>query len=107
MARSDFSLSVDSQTSITVTRGQAANYALHVSSINGFSQAVALSCSGAPAQSTCTVTPSSATPGLTVNVAVVTSGASAGQMRPASGPSANSPFGSWAVFSGTLGLALL
>jgi hypothetical protein len=106
---SDFSLSVTTQASITVTPGQAANYSISVNPTVGFTQMVSLSCSGEPAQSTCTVTPSSTTlnGSATVNVAVVTTGATAGMTQPAGGPSANNPFGLWAVFSGTLGLTLL
>jgi len=103
----DFSLSASSQTSITVTPGQAANYSVLASGTTGFTQNVTLSCSGQPAQSTCTVTPSSVAPGSTATVAVVTTAASAGMMQPTGGPSANHPFGLWTVFSGTLGLALL
>jgi hypothetical protein len=98
---------VTSQTSITVTPGQAANYSVVVSAISGFNQNVMLSCSGEPAQSTCTVTPSSVAAGSTATVAVVTTAASAVATPPASGPSANDPFGFWVAFSGTLGLALL
>lgn len=103
----DFSLGVTSQTTITVTRGQAANYAVVVSAISGFSQTVDLSCSGIPPQSTCTVTPSSIAPGSVANVAVVTTPASAGLTQPAGGPSSNNPFGVWMAFSCGLGLALL
>jgi FG-GAP-like repeat/Abnormal spindle-like microcephaly-assoc'd, ASPM-SPD-2-Hydin len=104
---SDFSLSVTSQTTITVTPGQAANYSVLVSGTTGFTQAVMLSCGGAPAQSTCTVNPSSVMPGSTANVAVVTTAASAALMPPTGGPSLDHPFGLWVVVSGTLGLALL
>ena len=104
---SDFSLGVSSQTSITVTPGQAANYAVVVSSVSGFNQTVDLSCSGIPPQSTCTVTPSSIAPGSTANVAVVTTTGSAGPTQPAGGPATSNPFGLWAAFSGALGMALL
>jgi hypothetical protein len=108
---SDFSLSVTTQPSITVTPGQAANYSVSVNPTVGFSQTVALTCSGAPAQSTCAVTPASVTLNSStsgsVNVAVVTSGATAGMTQPSGGPSTKHPLGIWAVFSGTLGLALL
>lgn len=104
---SDFSLSVTSQTTITVTPGQAANYSVLVTGTTGFTQAVMLSCSGAPAQSTCTVNPSSVMPGSTANVAVVTTAASAALMPPTGGASLDHPFGLWVVVCGTLGLALL
>lgn len=95
-----------SQTSITVTPGQAANYSVAVASVSGFNQTVDLSCNGIPPQSTCTVTPSSIAPGAVANVAVVTTAASAGLTQPADGPSSNSPFGLLVAFSGALGLAL-
>jgi hypothetical protein len=95
------------QTSITVTPEQAANYALAISAINGFSQTVELNCSGIPPQSTCTVTPSSIAPGSVASVSVVTTAASAGLTQPAGGPSANNPFKVWMALSDVLGLALL
>jgi hypothetical protein len=57
----DFTVTPNSQTSVTVTPGQAANYSVLVDPVDGFNQAVALTCSGAPAQSTCTISPSSIT----------------------------------------------
>jgi hypothetical protein len=56
----DFSLGA-SQSSQTINPGQTASYTVTLSPAGGFSQSVALSCSGAPAQSTCTVSPSSVT----------------------------------------------
>jgi len=106
----DFSLSVTSQTSLTVTAGQAANYTIAVSPISGFAQKVALNCSGAPPESTCSISPSSVTLDGThspsANVAVVTSGASAGLVHPA-GFTTSSRFALWLAFSGLPGLLLL
>ncbi len=48
--------------SATVTPGNAATYSLQVTSISGFSGTVALSCAGAPAESTCTPSVASITP---------------------------------------------
>ncbi len=56
----DFSLSATSQTSATVGAGQPANYTLALTPIGGFNQTVTLTCSGTPALSTCSVSPSSA-----------------------------------------------
>jgi hypothetical protein len=74
----------------TVNPGQAGNYTVTVSPLSGFSQMVALTCSGAPPQSTCTVSPSSVTlngsGNATANIAVVTSGTSAGLIYPGSAP---------------------
>ena len=107
----DFSLSVTSQASQTVTPGQAANYAIAVAPISGFAQKVALSCSGAPAQSTCTVTPSSVTLDGTssapANVAVVTTAASASLVSPAGFPPAGIRLALWLAFFGLSGVVLL
>jgi len=81
----DFSLTA-SPTTTTVTPGQAGNYTLTVSPLNGFSQKVALSCSGAPPLSTCMISPSSVTlngsANATASVAVVTAGSSAHLLHP-------------------------
>jgi len=85
----DFLLNVAPGTT-TVTPGQAGNYTVTVSPLSGFSQKGALTCSGAPPQSTCTVSPSSVTlngsGNATANMAVVTSGTSAGLIYPGSAP---------------------
>ena len=60
----DFSFSpAPSPASNTVTAGSSASYTISVSALNGFSAAVALSCSGLPAGGSCTFTPASVTPG--------------------------------------------
>jgi len=83
----DFSLAMAPGTT-TVTPGQAGNYTLTLSPLNGFSETVTLSCSGTPPQSTCAFTPSSVTlngsSNATANVAVVTSGTSARLIYPGS-----------------------
>jgi FG-GAP-like repeat len=81
----DFSLGI-TPGSTTVTPGQAGNYTMTVTPVSGFSQKVALTCSGAPAQSTCMVSPSSVTlngtSNATASVGVVTSGTTAGLKYP-------------------------
>jgi len=104
----DFSLGAGSSTTQTVTPGQAANYSVTVSS--GLSGSVTFSCSGEPAQSTCTVTPNPLTlegpDSVTASVAVVTTGATMGVMRSPGGQS-----GSWfvalGVLSGLMGMVLM
>jgi uncharacterized repeat protein (TIGR03803 family) len=107
----DFSVAVTSQTSVTVTPGQAANYAIAVSPVNGLAQKVALSCSGAPPQSTCTVTPSSVTLDGThsapASVSVVTSRASADLVYPAGFSSTGIRLALWIALPGLPGLLLL
>ena len=55
----DFNLAPNSQTTITVTPGQTALFILSVSPINGFNKTVSFSCSGVPAQLTCSLAPNS------------------------------------------------
>ncbi len=81
---SDFDLSTSSS-SETINAGATATYALTVSSVGGsFLQAVALSCSGLPAQASCTFSPSTVTPGSghgTVTLTISTA-ASEAQLLP-------------------------
>jgi hypothetical protein len=56
----DFAVS-SSTPSQTVSPGQVANYALTLAPQNGFNQAVSLTCTGAPSESTCTLTPNTVT----------------------------------------------
>jgi len=94
-----FAIAATSQTSVTVTPGQVANYAVSISPVNGFNQTVQLSCSGAPTQATCTVTPNSVTldgsKPLAANIAAATMAAAMGSMRPYGGPSVSEQLGSW------------
>ncbi len=69
---SDFSLTT-SQSTATVNPGSTATYSVTVSPLGGsFSGTVQLACSGAAAQTTCSVAPSSATPGSNATSATVT-----------------------------------
>jgi hypothetical protein len=81
----DFSFTSSSSTQ-TVTPGSTATYTIAVDPIAGFNQTVALSCSGAPAGSTCSLSSSSialsgSTP-ASVTVSVTTQGNSAAAARP-------------------------
>ena len=59
----DFSVSV-TPASVTITSGAHANYTVTVSELGGsFNHNVSLSCSGLPAQSSCSFSPSGLTPG--------------------------------------------
>jgi hypothetical protein len=84
----DFDLVANAPTSQTVTPGQAANYSGTLSPV-GFTQTISLTCSGAPANSTCSVMPGSATldggPSVTVNVALVTKVTGMGLTEPMNG----------------------
>ncbi|HEY2820929.1 MAG TPA: FG-GAP-like repeat-containing protein [Candidatus Acidoferrum sp.] len=76
----DFSMAPSSTPSATIAAGQTANYSLAIAPTSGFSQNVSLSCSGGPAMSTCSVSPSSvaltgkAPQTVTVSVATATHG---------------------------------
>lgn len=78
----DFSLT-SSVTSSTVEAGGSATYILMLAGVGGaFNNSVALSCSGLPANSQCTLSPTSATPGtgstsITVTIATTASTAKA------------------------------
>ena len=83
----DFSFNSSSSTQ-TVTPGSTATYTIAVSPIGGFNQTVALSCSGAPKGSTCSLSSSSialsgSTP-ASVTVSVTTLGNSAAATQPRS-----------------------
>ncbi|MGB2605936.1 MAG: FG-GAP-like repeat-containing protein [Candidatus Sulfotelmatobacter sp.] len=88
----DFSLA-SSSPSATVTPGQTATYTVKVSPLGGFNQTVSLSCSGAPAQSTCSLSSDSVTLNgsapASVTVTVATAGNSAALAPPSAFP--NSP----------------
>ena len=66
----DFSLSLSAVS--PVEPGSAANSKLTVTSVGGYNQLISLACSGAPALSTCTVTPNSITPSATTTDAALT-----------------------------------
>jgi hypothetical protein len=53
----DFTLAANGPTSATLSSGGSASYSLLLSSLSGLSGNVAFTCTGAPANSVCTVTP--------------------------------------------------
>jgi len=79
----DFSISASSS-SASVSPGQTATYSVGLSGVGGFNQSVLLSCSGAPAGSTCSVsapsvTLSGSTTSVTVSVTTVAPSLSKGR----------------------------
>jgi hypothetical protein len=74
----DFSMAAGSGGGATVSPGQTATYSLALAPGGGFAQSVGLTCSGGPAMSTCSVSPSSitlnGTASQTATVSVATSG---------------------------------
>jgi hypothetical protein len=81
----DFSMT-SSSSSATVTPGQSATYTLAIAPGGGFNQTVSFSCAGAPALSTCSVSPNSlalsgsAPSSVTVTVTTAANSASLPQM---------------------------
>jgi hypothetical protein len=55
-----------------VSPGQTATYTLSVGGEGGFNQGVGSSCTGAPSEATCTVSPTSVAPGNNITVTVTT-----------------------------------
>jgi hypothetical protein len=73
-----------SSTSAAVSAGQSATYTLSVGSEGGMNQSVSFNCTGAPSQSTCTISPGTVTPGSSptnVTVSVMTTAPSSGTPR--------------------------
>jgi hypothetical protein len=107
----DFKVAPSGSTTATVAPGQTANYAIAVTPGGGFDQTVTLSCSGAPAQSACSLSSSSvalngSTP-ASVTVTVTTAGSTASLAHPAGFPPASGTLAVWLAFCGLSGLALL
>jgi len=107
----DFSLTNSSAATATVSPGQTANYAVTISPQGGFSQMIALSCSGAPALSTCSVSPSSmklsGTSSVKATVTVTTVGSAMAMTQPIGFSPAGGTLDWRTALSGTLGLAML
>ena len=86
----DFTLTPSSSSTATVAPGQVAKYTVAVAPGGGFNQTVTLTCSRVPAQSTCSVSPSSVTlNGATsapIIVSVTTTGTSASLEHPSLPP---------------------
>ena len=66
----DFTLAANGPTSATLSSGGSASYSLLLSSLTGISGNVAFTCTGAPANSTCTVVPSVGSLGGTQTILV-------------------------------------
>jgi hypothetical protein len=107
----DFAVAPSGSPTATVAPGQTANYMIAVTPYGGFDQTVVLSCSGAPAQSACSLSSSSvalngSTP-ASVTVTVTTAGSTASLAHPAGFPPASGTLAVWLAFCGLSGLALL
>lgn len=80
----DFSMTAGGASTATVSPGQTASFSVAVAPAGGFAHSVALSCSGGPSQSTCTISPKtislSGTTSQTATVMITT--ASQGSVLP-------------------------
>ena len=106
----DFSLAPKGSATVTVAPGQTATYTVTVTPSGGFNQSVDLSCTGAPLQSTCTVSSSVTLDGVNpsmVTVSVVTTASAMGLTQPLNAPPISGTFGLWLELSGILGLCVL
>ncbi len=79
-ATPDFTATATAPSTSTVSAGQSATFGLNVTPTGGFAQTVSFTCSGAPANSTCTVSPTSAmvsgTTAVPIKVTVATTASS-------------------------------
>ena len=103
----DFSLS-SPNTSQTVSKGNDASYYFYVTPLGGFTGTVALTCTGAPSNSLCTVEPASVAPDGSnpseVSVSVWTNGS---LIPLVPNPPARPPVVVWTMLAGLAGLCLL
>jgi hypothetical protein len=106
----DFAVAPSGSATFTVTPGQTANYTIAVAPGGGFNQTVVLNCSGAPAQSACSISPGSVTlqgsMPTSVTVAVTTAGPSARFSHPVF-PRTTERLALWLALSGLSGLVLI
>ncbi len=104
-----FSITTASSTQ-TISAGQTATYNLSVSPNGGYNQKVTMSCSGAPTNSTCSVSPSTFTLNgqatQSVTVSLTTTKASASLQPQLPGPGSDNNYGSYVLFLGSLGLVI-
>jgi len=108
----DFSLASSGSSTATIAAGQSANYTIAVNPIGGFNQTVALTCSGAPAQSSCSLSTNSVklngSSSTNIKVTVTTAGNAAGLANPLNvPPMSDNRFALWLSLCGVSGLALV
>jgi hypothetical protein len=102
----DFSLSLSSTTA-TVTHGSAATTTISLTPLNGFSAATSLTCTGAPTNSTCSISSPSVTSAGAAANAALTLQTSVQSASLAAGRSPLNPGASTPIVAGTLPLGLL
>ena len=102
----DFAIAAN-PSSATIRAGQSATFTFTVTPAGGFSNAVSFSCSGLPALSTCTFTPTSVTPNgsaATVTLVVKTTGPNASLQTPSLPGNKPQPLLALWQLSGSLGI---
>ena len=100
----DFSLSASPST-LTIAAGQPATFMLSVTALDGFNSAVTFSCSGEPANSSCSFSPNSVTPsGANAVITALTIATNSNPYHPAVKHAMLGMAGTWMPLSG-LGLA--
>jgi sugar lactone lactonase YvrE/uncharacterized protein YceK len=112
----DYTITAD-PTTLTIHQGQTGTATLTVTPMNGYTGTINFACSGLPAHTTCTFSPTSAVFGegdddpITVTLTVTTTGstAQASLNAPLSGPGQNSglPMNLWFLPAGLAGVVLL
>jgi Abnormal spindle-like microcephaly-assoc'd, ASPM-SPD-2-Hydin/Beta-propeller repeat len=106
----DFSMSAAGG-SDTIKAGATASYSMSITPVGGtFASAVTLVCAGAPAFSTCTVNPTSVTPGANPSVVTVTlktAGTAAQLSAPGAAPSSMVAFWTLSTGFGLFGMFLI
>jgi hypothetical protein len=107
-ASPDYSVS-GAPSSATIAAGETANFTVSVTPAGGFNQMVTWSCTGAPATTSCTVSPTSVTlDGSNATNATVTFATMArSSLPPVSGPQFAPPLLSWGVLSTCLACLLV
>ncbi|WP_083344377.1 FG-GAP-like repeat-containing protein [Terriglobus roseus] len=105
VAAADFSLSLSSPTA-TVTHGSAATTTISLTPLNGFSAATSLTCTGAPTNSTCSISSPSVTPtgGAATATLTLQADVQSASLTPRRSPL--NPGASTAIVAGTLPLGI-
>jgi uncharacterized protein (TIGR03118 family) len=102
----DFSLAATPST-LTIAAGQPASFTVSVTALNGFNSAVTFSCSGEPANTTCSVSPNTVTPqGANPVTSTLTIVTSSNPYNPMAG--SKHMFGTWLLsLTGLFGMVIV
>jgi hypothetical protein len=103
----DFSLAASGGSSSTISPGQTANFTLAMAPAGGFNQTVTFSCSGAPAQGSCSVSPNTAVPSAPGSTNVIVTVATAAGTVPWFAPISGDGYRPYLLTLEMLALALM